>query len=142
MVGNATMEDFMARNIEPIQKLCQNLSTKASNSSNNGHIILHRAANTNATVHQLIILIRRVMNESSGLPRVRVDDLPTLREGVNSARQQFDGLQLQPQLEELKRELQLQKTKMAIYKERIHQLRSDIQKYKDLVRSLPSFMLC
>ncbi|XP_022780822.1 laminin subunit alpha-3-like isoform X1 [Stylophora pistillata] len=142
VVDNATMEDFMARKIEPIEKLCKNLSTKAFNLSNNGHIVLHRAVHANITVQRLIILIRRLMNESSGLPRVSVDELPTIKEGVNSATQQFDGLQLQSQLEELRRDLQLQKTKMSMYKEQIHQLRSDVQKYKDLVRSIPSVTVC
>lgn len=142
MAGNTTMENFMAREIEPVQKLCQNLSTKAFNVSNNSVVLLQRAAHANTTVQRLTMLIRRLLDESSGLPRVDVDDLPSLRGGVISARQQFGGLQLEPQLVELRRELQGQKVKMALYKERIQQLRVDVQKYKDVLRSLPSVSPC
>lgn len=142
MVGNNTIENFMAREIEPVQKLCQNLSIMASNMSNSSEALLGRAARANTTVQRLISLTRRLMNESSNLPRVNVDNLPTLGEKVSSARQQFDGLQLEPQLVELRGELQLQKVKMALYKERIRQLRFDISKYRDLLRSIPSVSPC
>ena len=142
MVGNDTMENFMAREIQPVQKLCQNLSTTASNMSNSSEVLLGRAAHANTTVQRLITLTRRLMNESSDLPRVNVDSLPTLRGEVSSARQQFDGLQLEPLLVELRGELQLQKVKVALYKERIRQLRSDILKYRDLLRSIPSVSPC
>ena len=142
MVGNNTIVNFMAREIEPVQKLCQNLSTMVSNMSNSSETLLGRAAHANTTVQRLITLTRRLINESSDLPRVNVDNLPTLRREVSSARQQFDGLQLEPQLVELRGELQLQKVKMALYKERIRQLRSDISKYKDLLRSIPSISPC
>lgn len=142
MVGNNTMENFMAREIEPVQKLCQNLSTMASNMSNSSEALLGRAAHANNTVQRLITLTRRLMNESSDLPRVNVDSLPTLRGEVSSARQQFNGLQLEPQLVELRGELHLQKMKVVLYKERIRQLRSDISKYRDLLRSIPSVSPC
>lgn len=142
MVGNNTIDNFMAREIEPVQKLCQNLSIMASNMSNSSEALLGRAARANTTVQRLITLTRRLMNESSNLPRVNVDNLPTLGEKVSSARQQFDGLQLEPQLVELRGELQLQKVKMALYKERIRQLRFDISKYRDLLRSIPSVSPC
>lgn len=142
MVGNNTIENFMAREIEPVQKLCQNLSIMASNMWNSSEALLGRAARANITVQRLITLTRRLMNESSNLPRVNVDNLPTLGEKVSSARQQFDGLQLEPQLVELRGELQLQKVKMALYKERIRQLRFDISKYRDLLRSIPSVSPC
>ena len=142
MVGNKTLENFMTREIEPVQKLCQNLSTMASDISNSNEALLERAAHANTTVQRLITLTRRLVNESSDLPRVNVDSLPTLKGEVNSARQQFDGLQLEPQLVELRGELQLQKVKMELYKERIRQLRSDISKYRDLLRSIPSVSPC
>lgn len=142
MVGNKTLENFMIREIEPVQKLCQNLSTMASDMSNNSEALLERAAHANTTVQRLITLTRRLVNESSDLPRVNVDSLPTLKGEVSSARQQFNGLQLEPQLVELRGELQLQKVKMELYKERIRQLRSDISKYRDLLRSIPSVSPC
>lgn len=142
VVGNNTVEHFIAREIEPVQKLCQNLSTMASNMSNGSEALLRRAAHANSTVQRLISMNKRLINESSDLPRVNVDSLPTLRGEVSSARQQFDGLQLKPQLVVLRGELQLQKVKVALYKERIRQLRSDISKYKDLLRSIPSESPC
>ena len=142
MVGNKTLENFMTREIEPVQKLCQNLSAMASNMSNSSEALVERAAHANTTVQRLIALTKRLVNESSDLPRVNVDSLPTLRGEVSSARQQFDGLQLEPQLVELRGELQLQKVKMELYKERIRQLRSDISKYRDLLRSIPSVSPC
>ena len=142
MVGNNTVGNVIAREIEPVQKLCQNLSTMSFNMSNSSEALLIRAAHANTTVQRLITLTRRLMNESSDLPRVNVDSLPTLRGEVSSARQQFDGLQLEPQLVELRGELQLQKVKLAFYKERIRQLRSDISKYRDLLRSIPSVSRC
>ena len=142
MVGNKTLENFMTREIEPVQKLCQNLSTMASDMSNSNEALLERAAHANTTVQRLITLTRRLVNESSDLPRVNVDSLPTLKGEVSSARQQFNGLQLEPQLVELRGELQLQKVKMELYKERIRQLRSDISRYRDLLRSIPSVSPC
>lgn len=136
------MENFMAREIEPVQKLCQNLSTMAVNVSNSSEALIRRAVHANTTVQRLITLTRRLLNESSDLPPVDVDNLPTLREEVDTARQQFNELQLEPQLVELRGELQLQQRKMAFYKERIRQLRSDITRYKDLLRSLPSVSPC
>ena len=142
MVGNKSMENFMTREIEPVQKLCQNLSTMASNMSNSSEALLERAAHANTTVQRLITLTRRLVNESFDLPRVNVDSLLTLRGEVNSVRQQFNALQLEPQLVELREELQLQKVKMELYKERIRQLRSDISKYRGLLRSIPSVSPC
>lgn len=142
MVENNAMENFMAREIEPVQKLCQNLSTMAANVSSSSEALLGRAVRANTTVQRLITLTRRLLNESSDLPRVDVDNLPTLRGEVDTARQQFNELQLEAQLGELRRELLLQQRKMAFYKERIRQLRSDITRYKDLLRSLPSVSPC
>lgn len=142
MVGNNTIENFMARKIQPVQKLCQNLSTMASNMSNSSEALLGRATYTNTTVQRLITLTRLLMNESSDLPRVNVDNLPTLKEEVSLARQRFDKLQLEPQLVELRGEFQLQEVKIAMYKERIRQLRSDISKYRELLRSIPSVSPC
>lgn len=142
MVENTTLENFMSREIEPVQKLCNNLSAMASSVSNNSQALLGRAAKANTTVQRLLSLTRRLLNESSNLPRVSVDNLSTLRGEVNSARQLFNGLQLEPQLVELRRELQLQQRKMAFYKERIRQLRFDIARYKDLSSSMPSVSPC
>ena len=139
---NRTVENFIAREIEPVQKLCQNLSTMASNVSNNSETLLRRAAQANTTAQLLSALIRRLLNESLDLPRVNVDSLPTLREQVSSARQQFEALQLGPQLVELRRGIQLQKEKLALYNARIRQLRSDIDEKKNLLRSLPSANPC
>lgn len=139
---NNTVENFIAREIEPVQKLCQNLSTMASNVSDNSVALLKRAAHANTTAQQLSAMIRRLLNESSDLPRVSVDNLSTLRGEVSSARQQFDGLQLESQLVELRRGLQLQKEKMDLYKAQIRRVRSDIDETKTLLSSLPSVSPC
>ena len=142
VVINNTVENFHAREIEPVQKLCQNLSSRASNMSDNSAALLARAARANNTAQRLRILIKRLLNESTDLPRVNVDNLPTLRGEVSSARQQFDELKLGPQLMKLRRQLQLQKEKMGLYKARIRQLRSDIDGKKNLLRSIPSVSPC
>lgn len=142
VVINNTVENFIAREIEPVQKLCQNLSTMASNVSDNSVALLKRAAHANTTAQQLSAMIRRLLNESSDLPRVSVDNLSTLRGEVSSARQQFDGLQLESQLVELRRGLQLQKEKMDLYKAQIRRVRSDIDETKTLLSSLPSVSPC
>lgn len=139
---NNTVEDFMAREIEPVQKLCQNLSGMAFNVSENGAALLSRAGHVSTTTQRLSILIMRLLNESLLLPRINVDNLPTLREEVGAARQQFGALQLGPHLEELRRGIQLQKEKMAVYKDRIRQLRANIDQTKKLLRSLPSGTSC
>lgn len=142
VVINDTVENFIAREIEPVQKLCKNLSSMAANVTNDSVALLKRAAHANTTAQRLSVLIRRLLNESSELRQVSVDNLSTLRGEVSSARQQFDGLQLRPQLVELRRGLQLQKEKLALYKARIHQLRSDIDEKKNLLKSLPSVSPC
>ena len=142
VVINNTVENFIAREIEPVHKLCQNLSTMASNVSDNSVALLRRAAHANTTAQRLSVMIRRLLNESSDLPRVNVDNLSTLWGEVSSARQQFDGLQLESQLVELRRGLQLQKEKMDLYKARIRRVRSDIDEKKTLLSSLPSVSPC
>ena len=139
---NNTVENFVAREIEPVQKLCQNLSSRASNMSNHSAVLLRRAVDANSTARRLSTLIGRLLNESSSLPRVNVENLPTLRGEVSSARQQFDGLQLGPQLAELRREIQLQKEKLKLYKDRIGQLQTDLNEKRKLLASLPAFSPC
>lgn len=139
---NNTVENFVAREIEPVQKLCQNLSSSASNMSNHSAVLLRRAVDANSTAQRLIALIGRLLNESSSLPRVNVDNLPTLRGKVSSARQEFDRLQLGPQLVELRREIQLQKEKFSLYKDRIGKLRTDINEKRKLLASLPAVSPC
>ena len=138
---NNTVENFVAREIEPVQKLCQNLSSRASNMSNHSAVLLRRAVDANSTAQRLSALIGRLLNESSSLPRVNVDNLPTLRGEVSSARQQFDGLQLGPQLAEL-REIQLQKEKLKLHKDRIGQLQTDLNEKRKLLASLPAVSPC
>lgn len=139
---NNTVENFVAREIEPVQKLCQNLSSRASNMSNHSAVLLRRAVDANSTAQRLSTLIGRLLNESSSLPRVNVENLPTLRGEVSSARQQFDGLQLGPQLAELRREIQLQKEKLKLYKDRIGQLQTDLNEKRKLLASLPAVSPC
>ena len=139
---NNTVENFVAREIGPVQKLCQNLSSRASNMSNHSAVLLRRAVDANSTAQQLSALIGRLLNESSSLPRVNVENLPTLRGEVSSARQQFDGLQLGPQLAELRREIQLQKEKLKLYKDRIGQLQTDLNEKRKLLASLSAVSPC
>ena len=139
---NNTVENFVAREIEPVQKLCQNLSSRASNMSNHSAVLLRRAVDANSTAQRLSTLIGRLLNESSSLPRVNVENLPPLRGEVSSARQQFDGLQLGPQLAELRREIQLQREKLKLYKDRIGQLQTDLNEKRKLLASLPAFSPC
>lgn len=139
---NNTVENFVAREIEPVQKLCQNLSSRASNMSNHSAVLLRRAVDANSTARRLSTLIGRLLNESSSLPRVNVENLPTLRGEVSSARQQFDGLQLGPQLAELRREIQLQKEKLKLYKDQIGQLQTDLNEKRKLLASLPAVSPC
>ena len=139
---NNTVENFVAREIEPVQNLCQNLSSRASNMSNHSAVLLRRAVDANNTAQRLSALFGRLLNESTSLPRVNVDHLSTLRGEVSSARQQFDRLQLGPQLVELRRESQLQKEKLDLYKDRIGQLRTDINEKRKLLASLPDVSPC
>ena len=139
---NNTVENFIAAEIEPVMRLCQNVSTVATNVSEYSSALLKRAAHLNASAHRLNVLIRQLHNESSRLPRVNVNNLSVLRREVISAKEQFLALQLGPHLAELREGIHLQKEKMTLFKDWIGQLRSSIDERKNLLRSMPSETPC
>ncbi|XP_068695326.1 laminin subunit beta-1-like isoform X2 [Montipora foliosa] len=139
---NNTVENFIAAEIEPVMRLCQNASTVATNVSEYSSTLLKRAAHLNASAHRLNALIRQLRNESSHLPRVNVNNLSVLRREVISAKEQFLALQLGPHLAELREGIHLQKEKMTLFKDWIGQLRSSIDERKNLLRSMPSETPC
>lgn len=114
----------------------------AANASTYSSSLLNRAAQTNATAQRLGVLIMQLLNESSHLPRVNVNSLPTLRQEVSSAREKFRALQLGLHLAELRRGIQLQREKMAQFKSQIGKLRSSINEKKNLLRSMPRKTPC
>lgn len=128
--------------IKPALKLCQNVSTMAANASTYSSSLLNRVAQTNATAQRLGVLIMQLLNESSHLPRVNVNSLPTLRQEVSSAREKFRALQLGLHLAELRRGIQRQREKMTQFKSQIGQLRSSINEKKNLLRSMPRKTPC
>lgn len=137
-----SVENFIDTEIKPALRLCQNVSTMVANASKHSSSLLNRAAQTNATAQRLGVLIMQLLNESSHLPQVNINNLPTLRREVSSAREQFRALQLGLHLAELRRGIQLQREKMTLYKSQIGRLRSSINEKKNLLRSMPQKTPC
>ena len=135
-----SVENFVDMKIKPALRLCQNVSTMAANASTYSSSLLNRAAQTKA--QRLGVLIMQLLNESSHLPRVNVNSLPTLRQEVSSAREKFRALQLGLHLAELRRGIQLQWEKMAQFKSQIGKLPFSINEKKNLLRSMPRRTPC
>ena len=143
LIGKNAAGDLIAGDIKPVQRMCQNLSGLASNTSNSSHALLARVSQVNDTTQRLISLIKRVVNERIYQPGSSSGNkLPTLERELRIIRQKFGGLQLGGKLAELRGELRLQRQLVMRYRERIRLLWSDITVRRNLLHSLASVAPC
>lgn len=137
-IGNDTVRKYIARKIEPVQNLCQNLSESTHNVSVTAHSLLSLSRHANSTAVTLSSLVDEVVQEGPNLPEVSVQRLPSLRANMSEVRQGYANLRLDSDLTKLKDSLRLQKEKMAVYRSRIRQLKGEIDAMELLLSSLPS----